>query len=165
MCCSVLRCIAVCCGILQCVTLSDEFSSSHKAETWCLVHPVHAHARARAHTHTQTIRTSTSSCSKLQHTTTHCNTPQHTATLLVQILQCLTHAHTHTHTLCVLRLRTLWRRDDWASEPSCNTMQHNATQCNILQHNATTYCNTCCVPRPRAADETIPKVTRVLSQF
>jgi len=48
-----------------------------------------------------------------QHTATHCNTLQHTAT----------HAY------------------GGHAQPHCNTLQHTATYCNTLQHTAT-HCNT-----------------------
>ena len=63
----------------------------------------------------------------LQHTTTHGNTLQHTATYLHRrklpnypILHCNTLQHIATH---------------------CDTLQHTATHCNTLQHTAT-HCNT-----------------------
>jgi len=66
---------------------------------------------------------------RLQHSATHCNTLQHTATQFIcstsqEILRkCATYAYlppTATH---------------------CNTLQHTATHCNTLQHTAT-HCNT-----------------------
>ena len=58
--------------------------------------------------------------SRLNHTTTHCNTLQHTATHCNTLQHTATHCNTLQHT-----------------ETHCNTLQHTATHCNTLQHTAT----------------------------
>ena len=78
--------------------------------------------------------------STLLHTTTCCNTRQHTATHGTT----LHHPIRHCNTLCKIRkLAELWYQciHSLVSATRCNTLQHTATLCNTLQHSAT-HCNT-----------------------
>ena len=63
---------------------------------------------------------------ELQHTATHCNTLQHTATHLIT---CVSHVWLQYYAMSLSCPHTLHY-----ITLSCNTLQHTATHCNTLQH-------------------------------
>ena len=82
----------------------------------------------------------------LQHTTTHFNTLQHTATHCSEnVWLCSAPPTTHCNTLqhAATRCNTLQHAATRCNtlQPHYNTLQHFATHCNTLHHNATR-CNT-----------------------
>jgi len=123
-CCSVLQCVAVCCSVLQCVavccssavqpvTLLQTASNCHTLRTQRERHVHFAEGKILPHI-------ATHCCNTPQHTATHCNTLQHSATLRARYC----HILQHTATRC------------------CNTLQHTAAthSCNtLLQHTAATH--------------------------
>jgi len=101
----------------------------------CVTWPIHVCVERARHcnTHTSQRRNYTATHIRLQHTATHCNTLQHTAT----------HCNTHTsqrrnYTATHIRLQH--------TATHCNTLQHTARYCNTLQHTYVTaqqlHCNT-----------------------
>jgi len=80
----------------------------------------------------------------MQHTATHCNTLQHTATIRRTCANSLVHAIQKT------QYRLQHAAAHWTAT-HCNTLQHTATRCNTLQHTelqhtaahwTATHCNT-----------------------
>ena len=95
---------------------------------------VHTSMYVYIHIHTRDVRVEAAHI-YLQHTATHCNTPQHTATHC-NILQHTTYSHTRRTREEAAHVHTLQH-----PETRYNTMQHTETHCNKLQHTAT-HCNT-----------------------
>jgi len=65
-----------------------------------------------------------------QSSTTHRNTPQHTATHYTTPKNPASHCNTYTSG--VVRLNHQMKRDRQRSATHCNTLQHTATHCNTL---------------------------------
>ena len=87
---------------------------------------------------------------QLQHTASHCNTLQHTATLcctLCILLYDLQHTATHCNTLqhtathCYTHMQVRKTLALQHTGTHSNTLQHTATHCSTLQHTAT-HCST-----------------------
>ena len=124
-CCSVLQCVAVCCSVLQCVAV---YSSLIRCGVVCcsiyVVFPAYVQVCFGVFVHLRR---------PLQHSATHCNTPQRTATLRITVQ--------HTATAFGASLLRRYSQYHVATNTlqHTNTMQHAATRCNILQRTATVY--------------------------
>ena len=77
-------------------------------------------------------------CNTMPHTATHYNFT-HLAILVPHSLRILQHTTTHRNTLQHTATRS-WRFSCLTASAYCNKLQHTATHCNTLQHTAT-HCN------------------------
>jgi len=97
---------------------------------------MHAHARTRTHKHTHT-------CTNVEHTNRTKHSGWHTSKHICNHFMVITHSRLqHTATHCNKLQHTATRDTSaiiswWLHTQDCNTLQHTATHCNKLQHTAT----------------------------